>query len=302
MRVAVNCPNCKRPMATSAAFAGQTIACPNCRREFLFQPPAAVPPPAAATVPSGELVAAGTAKLQLESVGVATHPGAQSATAISTATAKPNVRSTAVQAPAPPLPPALPPGRPSAVVPIPAAGTAPPPPAAPSAPAVPVGANTARFKTAATSTATLVPAADGKLPGLLLADGETVAAGVHAGEKGVPLWLACLAIVGSTLLSLLLLVGDGPVKQSVASKHAEAREQLAQFFGNEGTILRPYQILLREAQQAHSRGDRATERQRYRQVLALLRSEKRSKSETVTGIPSEDELLAQWLSVLLSNE
>ncbi len=276
MRVAVNCPNCKRPMATSAAFAGQTIACPNCRREFVFQPPATMPPSATSAAPSGELVAAGPAKLQLENVAVASEPTA----------ARSNVRSTAVQTPRPPVPPA----------------PAPPPPATLAATTAPAPTNTARFKTAATTTATIVPAADGKLPGLLLADGETVAAGGQSGEKGVPLWLACLAIVGSTLLSLLLLVGDGPVKQSVASRHSEAREQLAQFFGNDTTALRPYQILLREAQQAHSRGDRATERQRYRQVLGLLRSEKRSKNETVTGIPSEDEQLAQWLSVLLSNE
>ena len=27
LRLAITCPFCKRPMATSAAFAGQTIAC-----------------------------------------------------------------------------------------------------------------------------------------------------------------------------------------------------------------------------------------------------------------------------------
>lgn len=298
MRVAVNCPFCKRPLATSAAFAGQTIACPNCRREFVYQPPAVVPLSATSAAPSGELVAAGPAKLQLESVGVASEPSALPAAT----TARQNVRSTAVKAPHPPLPPLIPPGRESAAGPIAVGKAASAPPAVSAATTAPAPANTARFKTAATTTATIVPAADGKLPGLLLADGETVAAGGQAGEKGVPLWLACVAIVGSTLLSLLLLVGDGPVKQSIVSRHAEAREQLAQFFGNDTTTLRPYQILLREAQQAHSRGDRATERQRYRQVLGLLRSEKRSKNETVTGIPSEDEQLAQWLSVLLSTE
>ena len=59
---------------------------------------------------------------------------------------------------------------------------------------------------------------------------------------------------------------------------------------------------LREAQQAHSRGDRATERQRYRQVLGLLRAERRSKYENVTGTPGSDEQLAECLSILLGDE
>src|SRR6185436_16571545 len=43
MRLAVTCPFCKRPMATSAAFTGQMIACPSCRGEFLLNPPAQAP-------------------------------------------------------------------------------------------------------------------------------------------------------------------------------------------------------------------------------------------------------------------
>src|SRR3954469_7732485 len=55
MRLAVNCPFCKRPMATSAAFAGQMIACPNCRGEFVLNSPGLTPPVPAgvATAPPG---------------------------------------------------------------------------------------------------------------------------------------------------------------------------------------------------------------------------------------------------------
>jgi hypothetical protein len=135
----------------------------------------------------------------------------------------------------------------------------------------------------------------------LLADAEGAVSG-QTGEKAVPLWLACVAVVGSTLLSVLLLVGDSPTTQSTQSKQADARTQVAQFYGNDSAPLRPYQVLLREAQLAHSRGDRNLERQRYRQVLSLLRAEKRSKYETITGTPSDDEQLAQCLSALLSND
>jgi hypothetical protein len=179
------------------------------------------------------------------------------------------------------------------VVPLPAAPAPSSPPPAP--------ANVARFKTAASTTTTITPAADGKLPGLLLADAEGTVAG-ESGEKGVPLWLVCLAVVGSTLVSVFLLFSDTSGAPSTRSKHAEARTEIVQFYGNDIAPLRPYQVLLREAQLAHSRGDHALERQRYRQVLVLLRSEKRSKYESITGTPNDDEQLAECLSVLLSNE
>jgi hypothetical protein len=159
----------------------------------------------------------------------------------------------------------------------------------------------ARFKTAASTATTIAPSADGKLPGLLLADADGAVAG-ESGEKGVPLWLACVAVIGSTLVSVFLLFSDTSGAPSTRTKHADARTQIAQFYGNDSAPLRPYQVLLREAQLAHSRGDHALERQRYRQVLTLLRAEKRSKYETITGTPSDDDQLAECLSVLLSNE
>jgi hypothetical protein len=161
---------------------------------------------------------------------------------------------------------------------------------------------TARFKTAATAAPSIAPSPDGKLPALQLAEGEAAKASGETGEKTVPLWLACVAVVGSTLLSAFLLLSDTPGQKSVQSKQAEARQQIAAFYGSASLPLRPFQVLLREAQQAHSRGDRSTERQKYRQVHALLRAEKRSKYENLTGTPSDDEQLAELLSILLAND
>jgi len=288
MRVAVDCPFCKRSMATSAAFAGQTIACPNCRGEFAWNPPAKVP----AVNASDEL-----RRSDMSPPRSAAAKNLEAGTATVTVPPPPANEPITGQVAAPPrkldLSPPANPGRPPSQPPLPAPANA----------ANPSGTkNTARLKTAATAPATILPATDGKLPGLLLADSPATDVNREGRDRPIPMWLACLAIVGSTLLSLLLLVNDVPIQQSLSSRQTDARTAIAQFYGNDLAPLKPFQVLLREAQQAHSRGDRSLERQRYRQVLGLLRSERRSKYETITGVPSEDEQLANYLSVLLSNE
>jgi hypothetical protein len=305
MRMAVNCPYCKRSLATSAAFAGQTIACPNCRGEFVFQPPASTPPPAAS---NSDLLPPGASRLKLSATADHALPPTSSATAV-VAPPQPTTRPGA-NFTSPPVPlthptASQPSDIPQSALRAPHSASSPVPASTPSAPTSlappPAPSNVARFKTASTTTTTIAPAADGKLPGLLLADAQGTVAG-ESGEKAIPLWLACVAVVGSTLVSLLLLFADASGAPSARSRHADARTEIAQFYGNDSAPLRPYQVLLREAQLARSRGDRNLERQRYRQVLSLLRSEKRSKYETITGTPSDDEQLAQTLSALLSND
>jgi hypothetical protein len=138
------------------------------------------------------------------------------------------------------------------------------------------------------------------LPTLQLADGQASGKG-EAGEKAVPLWLALLAVMASTGLSAFLLLGD-PAKTNAVDRRAEARQEIEKdYFGSDVSQLRLYQVLLREAQQAHSRGDRAAERQRYRQVLSLLRAEGRSQFEGLTGSPRDDDRLVDLLSILLAD-
>jgi hypothetical protein len=277
MRLAVTCPVCKRPMATSAAFTGQMIACPNCRNEFVLNPPGTTPP------------ATATPTRATSDMFPPTFRGPR--TEHSPAIAMPPPAAPAEEAEelklspiAPPTPTPLPPS----------------PPALPSA--LPQPGNVARFKTAASAAPAIAPSADGKLPELMLADGEMAGTAADGGERPVPLWLAVIAVAGSTVLSVFLLLGDAPAQKSAQSRRAEVRQEISSFYGTEAINLRPFQVLLREAQQAHSRGDRATERQKYRQVLALLRSEKRSKYENVTGTPGDDERLAELLSILLTSE
>ena len=268
LRVAIHCPFCKRPMAASSAFAGQMIACPNCRGEFLMTPPGMMPPPAAPlSPPSGSYAPP----------PVAANPAPPAAPQAVAVAAPPAARP--MPAPAP------------AVVPPPATVPAQPPP------------NTARFKTAATQAPAIAPAADGKLPTLQLADATAPAAKGGSGEKGVPLWAAAMAVVASTVISAILLLGDLEGTQSTGSRRTFARQKLTEHYATGSAEPRAYQVLLREAQQAHTRGDFATERKKYRDVLALLRSEDRKKKfDWLTGAESSDQDLENQLSILLAND
>ena len=257
-RLAIPCPYCKRPMATSPAFAGQMIACPSCRGEFVLTIPAIVPSQAAVAASATSTQPTSTPPVFRLETPAATSAGPPTAPARDS------------------LPPKVP--------------VAPQPPP-----------NTARFKVATAQSPAVVPSADGKLPGLQLADAApTEKAG--GGDKAVPLWLACLAVVASTVLSVFLLLYTPPEQQSAASLRAAARRELAQYYGSDAAQLRPFQILLREAQQAHSRGDRALERQRYRDVLRLLRAEGRSQFEGLTGTKGSDEQLSKLLAILLTED
>jgi hypothetical protein len=75
-----------------------------------------------------------------------------------------------------------------------------------------------------------------------------------------------------------------------AQDKARARIEIAEYYGEEGETLKPYQILLREARVARSRRDYESERQQFRQVLAMLRSEDNLKRYTgLTGLRTYDE-------------
>jgi hypothetical protein len=143
--------------------------------------------------------------------------------------------------------------------------------------------------------------AEGKLPTLQLADSPDAAAPEKTESAPMPLWLALMAVVASTAISLLFLMHDFEGTGSVQRSKVQARQSLATSYGNELMPLKPFQVHLREAQLAHSRGDLAAERERYRRVLKLLRSE-RSKYDFLTGTPSGDEELAGLLSTLLSTD
>jgi hypothetical protein len=162
----------------------------------------------------------------------------------------------------------------------------------------------ARFITAESADSTLRRGDDGQLPELHLEE-DAAEKKPNAGARPVPP-LALLGVLGlSIAISLALVLFDVPSPaNSVAEKKAEMRQKIEDHYFGAGSLdakrLEPYQLLLREAQQAYSRGDDKTQRERYRKVLDLLRGERGPEERGLTGSRSKDKELEEAISVLLS--
>lgn len=140
---------------------------------------------------------------------------------------------------------------------------------------------------------------DGHLPELHLAEGSARAVTEKQTGAGKSLGLY-LAIGFSFLFSMAMLFVDTDPKGSTARQRAEARIAIQAFYGRPGEPLKPYQKLLRSAQRAHSRGDRAAERRAYRRVLELLSAEDINPITGLTGDRHEkDERLRKLIATLL---
>ncbi len=102
---------------------------------------------------------------------------------------------------------------------------------------------------------------------------------------------------------LVLVDADpSPPEQNVAKWRARRVIEEEYFSSLDSRApLERYQIYLRDAQRAHTRGDRATERKLYRQVLDLLQAE-RGPFDTVTGTPSRDKTLEEQIVILLRED
>jgi len=139
---------------------------------------------------------------------------------------------------------------------------------------------------------------DGNLPELTLNEGAVTETGERPAKKQASSGLLLALLFCSFSMTVLLLFVDVEQHSSVAQQKAQARQQIAEFYGREGAPLQPYQIYLREARQAYSRGDMQTERDRYRKVLQLLRAEGKRK---FTGLTHDDDHLEHLIAVLLGN-
>lgn len=150
------------------------------------------------------------------------------------------------------------------------------PPAAPG----PVKAAIPKFKPADPTTAVVTLAADGKLPELTLAEAINRQKTAPANEKKSRPFALTLILGASLASSVFLSLVDLSPSDSGLGARQQARAQIARFYQEDGAALEPFQLLLRDAQRAHSRGDHAAERARYREVLRLLRAENRPISLT----------------------
>lgn len=143
-------------------------------------------------------------------------------------------------------------------------------------------------------------AREGDLPTLQLK--ESKKAKVKSDEKKTaPVLIGVIMCCSLVMSGLILFLADfqPPVNQRALSK---AREELTRFYTVRIDVpLKPYQIHLREAQLAHSRGDRDAEIAAYRKVMEMFRAEDRNKFVGVTGSPTADAELEHLVSIMLGN-
>ena len=140
---------------------------------------------------------------------------------------------------------------------------------------------------------------EGDLPTLQLKDVKKVVP--KKSEKSTsPVLLGVLVCSSLVISGLILVFGDFKPKVDEQAMQ-RAREQLTKFYTVRIDIpLKPYQLQLREAQLAHSRGDRQAEVRALRQVMKQFRAEDRNRFVGVTGSPTADSELEKLVSILLS--
>jgi hypothetical protein len=169
----------------------------------------------------------------------------------------------------------------------------------PAAAAARSGGSVARFIPAEAAQSKLKPADDGKLPGLQLH--ETAGGGrqekAHGTNPLVLIGLLSLSVVATVVIAFS---DFQPSDHSSENDKAAARWKIGEdYFADLGNqALKPYQVYLRKAQQAHVRGDAKAEHAMYHKVLDLLRAE-RLPGESLTGTLQRDEKLEEYLVTLL---
>lgn len=263
MSIRTTCPRCKQPLAIPHKLAGGYVNCPRCEGRFWVNKDAGDGP---------------------------------------------------IQPPAPPPPPpvgALPPvGRPFQAV---QDGLEKPsytggPPIAPPVQVMPppsTSRKVAKLVSADSAVSNFTLAADGQLPHLQLDEGEDKPKAEQPARTIHPAVLFTLLAVSVVVsIGVVLWPSSGSAPPASATDKAKARAFIRDnFFGGgalTGGELAPYQIMLREAQQAHSRGDRRIERLYYHKVLELLRAESTGRTKGLTGSHARDKELEQRLVTLLS--
>ena len=131
---------------------------------------------------------------------------------------------------------------------------------------------------AETAQSILKPAADGRLPDLQLSEGPQQDAAESRSRSVHPLVLFGLLTLSVVISVVLALVELARRSLSTTADKEAARQFIEEHYFGGGNLeqsdLKPYQMDLRAAQRAHSRGDAKAERRHYRNVLDLLHAER----------------------------
>ena len=173
----------------------------------------------------------------------------------------------------------------------------------------------ARFVTADAAESSLKIAPDGQLPNLQLQDVDKKDKS-QGKARSIPPLVLVAAWVFSVLMTIAIFMFSGNNSDSAAltREKAHAMQEIEdQYFGDPwhpgAQGLLPYQLLLREARQARARNDLKAEKQCYRQVLDLLRTEARGGGQSsskhlgkgVTGSRVDDRELEKKIITVLGD-
>jgi hypothetical protein len=294
MAVKTQCPRCKQPLSVPSKLAGSYANCPRCKGRFWISKDAPIDPSISDSVSLTGSTLTLTQAPAVQSAPVAVPPAA--------GPASPAPPSRAYFPSVTPLAPAATPRTASGNI-GPAAASPPTPP--------PQARKVARLVSADAAESNLKIAPDGQLPNLQLQDVDKKDKGQGKSRSIPPLVL--LAAWGFSVVMTIAIVmfsGNNGDSEALTQNKAKAMKKIEeQYFGapSRGELL-PYQRLLREAQQARARGDFKAEKQCYRQVLDMLRTESRvGKSSSrhlekgVTGSRVNDQDLEKLIITVLGD-
>lgn len=315
MPVSVNCPQCGKELVAPNELIGKVASCPQCNTPFPIaggngqnSQPAATPPPAATTAAFfPPIAAAGTAAPTPTEPRQPTPASAAPRPTPASPTQLPSQESY--------FPPSQdhPPGQSkparfkSVASAPPATNAASAAPATPAAPSPHRAAQPARFVAAAQGSDTTIQLGqDGQLPTLVLDEGQASPDAKADGQQSNPLLLVAV-LCFSLLSSLVMLFVEFEAGRLPDEDKRLARQALQQYYIQGQPLLEAYQHELRRALQAHNKGDYATERRHYQNVVRLLLAENNDDLRGLTGQaradrPPNDEHLREQLSILLRKD
>lgn len=129
----------------------------------------------------------------------------------------------------------------------------------------------AKFVTAGNSASHVRLGADGQLPQLVLQEGEKRERRSEEKQGMNPLVLVAVLALSLASTAAILFIPDA--SPAVSQFKNDARRVVEDYYIGKGENIRPYQEHLREALQAHRRGDYNLEQRKYRQVMNMLKYE-----------------------------
>jgi len=132
--------------------------------------------------------------------------------------------------------------------------------------------------------------ADGRLPELVLHEGEQREKVVDSEQSTASRpWMMIGVLAISLLMSILMLFLDPTSQTQEGATKTEARELIRKYYLGKDASPEPYQQVLRQAIQYHSKGDSKKERQQYRKVLDMLHAEDKNNPQGLTGMREQRE-------------